>query len=234
MARSVSLAVLLVALAASVQAAEKTDLSGFFAPGGEPGDFKIWRSDADGTRLDELLEIQYDKKRIYYLERSTEDGLETLSISGLIPGKWLLEAGAMVEDLEIDVAKPVKILPLRIVAGKPRKYRGGGKVYYLGERVGKAKIRGSVTFVGIGPVTTPYWSVTDAASFTETSSLTITIKGGGELRVDATSSWSTDAELGAIVGTSESRTFEDGVLVDEEGPTTWWFESGVLGGVAAP
>lgn len=234
MSRHVSIAVLLVTLAASVQAAEKTDLSSFFAPGDQVGDFKVWRSDADGTRLDELLEIQFHKKRIYYLERRTEDGIETLSISGLIPGKWVLEAGAMVEDLEIDVAKPIKILPLRIVAGKPHKYRGGGKVYYLGERVGKAKLTGSVTFVGIGPVVTPFWSVTDAASFTETSSLTIKIKGGGELRVDGTSSWSTDPELGAIMGTSESRTYEDGVLVDEEGPTTWWFESGVLGGVAVP
>jgi hypothetical protein len=234
MARPLSLAFLLLALAANVGAAEKTDLSEFFAPGGAPGDFKVWRSDADGTRLDELLDVQYAKKRVYYLARRTEDGVETLSISGLIPGKWLLEGSAMIEELEIDVAKPVKVLPLRVVIGKPHKYRGGGKVYYLGERVGKAKLTGSITFTGFGPVVTPYWNVSDAASFVESSALTIKIKGGGELRVEGTSSWSTDRELGSIAGVSQSRTFEDGVLVDEEGPTTWWFESGVLGGVAVP
>ena len=100
--------------------------------------------------------------------------------------------------------------------------------------IGKARLSGTVTFVGFGPVTTPYWSVSNAANFVETSVLTISIRGAGEVRTEAVSTWSTDVDLGGIQSFDLSRTFENGVLVDESGPATWWFERGVLSGLPVP
>lgn len=229
-----ALSVVFLLFAASAQAAEKTDLSEYFVPGGTVGDYVVWRSDADATRSDELLEIYSRKNRIMYVSQSFEDGLSVVNESGQIPGKWLVEGGAIAEGLEIYVAKPFKRLRMQVVPGKVYRYSGSGRVFYLGQRIGKAKVKGTITFVGFGLVESPVWSSSDAATFVESSTITTKIKGGGTLVNESLTRWSTDRELGPFFSVEESRAYENGALVETVGPTTWWLEYGEFGGVPFP
>ena len=228
-----ALACLLPHFAAGATA--KVDLSTFFSDGDQVGDFRVYPG-SDGTvRRSELVAMGTVGKKVSFLIRHLEDGVEkSLEEEFLAPGKKLFLGDAQAGNVVVDMSGPKPTFPLHVVPGKPYRFKATGRLIYLGQRVGKAKVAGTTTFVGFEAHASPSFASDHAARIEAVRTLSYVVRGAPTLTaLTETTSWVTET-YGTLGYTTRTRIFQDGVLTDDSGVVDYELESGVFAGVPLP
>jgi hypothetical protein len=225
---------LLLGPASFVAAQTKVDLSPFFAAPDQVGDYRIYQSETAPERRSELIEMGPAGKKTRFLVRYEEGGELISTEESFGSAKKLFLGDAFwPDDSAVDV-KPTASLPLRMVQGKPFKFRAGGKLLYLGQKVGKVRLEGSSTFVAIEPIETPVFSLKETLRLSRRYMVTYRVRGAPVyVAISEGTEWIAPL-LGTVRYTTRTRNYEDGVLIDDTGEQEYWLASGLFGGEPLP
>jgi hypothetical protein len=223
---------------AAAAADAKVDLTGCLAPGAAQGDTRVFETNQEGAMLTEtVLDVGPWKDGDSWtssVEAKLGSHTPTVRETFVKPGKKLLLGDLSVGDLEIDVGKPERWLPLEAVPGRPYRASVKGKALRDGQTVGKAVVKSDWEIVGFEPLTTPGGSsYPDAVHIAASRQVEVRYDDAGtKIRQESdVELWCVDG-VGIVAASYGFRFFENDQLVDELDDLESWLVSATVDGVA--
>lgn len=151
---------LLAALTARASGANRYDLSDYVAHVPQQKDtaeFLNLFNDAGEKRTDLVQEVEPLAKSIRIVEVPYEPNSVGYDTRYVVPGKKVLQGDFDVPPWSFVVPKPGRLMPVHMTEGSTARYAFSARVYDdLGTPVGKARVSGSIHFLGFGGIVVPF------------------------------------------------------------------------------
>lgn len=213
--------------------AQKVDLTEYLDGFPQPGDFRVYNRSDGETLRSEVLDLLEHKKSTELLYEVSEAGDVQQEIDEIVHGKEARVGSAFFGDLAFVIAHPKRIQSFRVVPGRPQKYKIGLKVFYQGERAGKATLAGTSMFVGFELLldsTLNRRGIWEGAHLHREQTLTVKVGHSVFKTVSTSDAWIT-LELGTVRVERVSQSYQDGVFLETFGPFEYTFDHGQYQGV---
>jgi hypothetical protein len=197
------------------------------------GDYKLSEESDGSTRRVEIVDVEPGPRGWLQISRVTTDEGEQIYGRIVTPGKKSTLVAFGGGGVLFGFVRPGLKQRLKLVPGRSYRARAHGRVLVNDVKVGSHSAELHYTLVGMETRKTPAGAWVDALRFDGVLELRATERGSGRVleTLETSSDWYVEG-VGWVASHYESKTWQDGVVVDDTGPVDAWLVEGVVGGAS--